>query len=81
MMVFYNWISCVCDPLSKNPAFPTYIEFGLETILSVKGVFQLSLDYCTKVVITEGLHCIVLNYEAWLCYSKDAISLNSQAGQ
>ena len=31
--------------------------------------------------VTEGLHCIILNYEARLCYYKDAISLNSQAGQ
>ena len=28
--------------------------------------------------VTGGLHCIILNYEAQLCYSKDAISLNSQ---
>ena len=31
--------------------------------------------------VTEGLHCIILNYEARLGYYKDAISLNSQAGQ
>ena len=31
--------------------------------------------------VTGGLHCIILNYEARLCYYKDAISLNSQAGQ
>ena len=33
--------------------------------------------------VTGGLHCIILNYEAQLCYMyyKDATSLNSQAGQ
>ena len=31
--------------------------------------------------ITAGLDFIILNYEARLCYYKDAISLNSQAGQ
>ena len=31
--------------------------------------------------VTGGLHCIILNYEARLCYYKDTISLNSQAGQ
>jgi len=31
--------------------------------------------------VTGGLHCIILNYEARLCYYKDAISMNSQAGQ
>ena len=31
--------------------------------------------------VTGGLHCIVLNYDIQLCYYKDTISLNSQAGQ
>ena len=31
--------------------------------------------------VTGVLHCITLNYETRLCYYKDAISLNSQAGQ
>ena len=31
--------------------------------------------------VTGGLHCIILNYEARLCYYKDDISSNSQAGQ
>ena len=74
-------ITSICDPLSENPALPTNIEFELEAILSVQVIFQLNSDYCTKVVITGGLHCIILNYEARLCYYKDAISMNLQAGQ
>ena len=31
--------------------------------------------------VTGGLYCIMLNYEAWLCYYSDDISSNSQAGQ
>ena len=31
----------VCDPLSKNPALPSIIEFKLEAILSVQVVFRL----------------------------------------
>ena len=31
--------------------------------------------------VTGGLHCIILNYEAQLCYYKGNISSNSQAGQ
>ena len=31
--------------------------------------------------VTGGLHYIILNYEARLCYCKDTISLNSQADQ
>ena len=31
--------------------------------------------------VTGGLHCTIMDYEARLCYYKDAISLNSQAGQ
>ena len=27
--------------------------------------------------VTGGLHCIILNYEAWPCYYKDTISLNN----
>ena len=38
------------DPLSKNSALSTNIEFELEVILSVKVVFQLNSDYCTKVL-------------------------------
>ena len=30
---------------------------------------------------TGGLHCIILNYEARLCYYEDDISSNSEAGQ
>ena len=70
----------ICDLLSENLALPANIEFELEVILSVQVVFQLNSDYCTKV-LTGSLHCIILNYEARLCYYKDAISLNSQAGQ
>ena len=68
-----------CDPLSKNQALPANIEFKLEAILSVQVVFQL--NSILLQVVTLGLHCIILNYEAWLCYYKDAIRLNSQAGQ
>ena len=63
----------ISDLLSENPALPTNIEFELEAILSVHVIFQLKSDYCTKVVITGGLHCIKLNYEGQLCYYKDAI--------
>ena len=38
------------DPVSKNSALSTNIEFELETILSVQVVFQLNSDYCTKVL-------------------------------
>ena len=38
------------DPLSKNSALYTNIEFELEAILSVQVVFQLNSDYCTKVL-------------------------------
>ena len=38
------------DPLSKNSALSANIEFELEAILSVQVVFQLNLDYCTKVL-------------------------------
>ena len=62
----------ICDPLNENPALPANIEFELEAILSVQVVFHLNSDYCTKVVITEGLHYIILNYEAQLGYYKDA---------
>ena len=58
---------------------PANIEFELEAILSVEVVFQLNSDYCTNIVITGDLHCIILNYEAWLCYYEDTINLNSQA--
>ena len=67
-----------CDLLSENPALSAKIEFELEAILFVQVIFQLNSDCCTKV---EGLHCIILNYEARLGYYKDAISLNSQADQ
>ena len=67
----------ICDLLSENLALPANIEFDLEAILSVQVVFQLNSDYCTKVL--QG--ACILNYEAQLCYYKDAISLNSQAGQ
>ena len=76
LIILHEYKFIVCDPLNENPALPTNTEFKLETILSVKGIFQLNSDYCTKV-ITGGLHCIILNYEALLCYYKDAISLNS----
>jgi len=69
------------DPLSENPALPANIESELEAILSVQVVFQLNSDYCPKKSVKGGLHHIILNYKAWLCYYKDAISLNSQAGQ
>ena len=51
-----------CDPLSENPALHANIEFELKAILSVQVVFQLNSDYRTKVVITGGLPCIILNY-------------------
>ena len=69
------------DTLSEIPPLPANIKFESEAILSEQVVFQLNSDYCTKVVITGGLHCIILYYEARLCFYKDAISLNSQAGQ
>ena len=69
-----------CDSLSENPALPANTEFKLETILSVQVIFQLNSRLLHQGV-TGGLHCIILNYEARLCYYKDAISLNSQAGQ
>ena len=65
-----------CEPLSENLALPTNIKFQLEAILSVQIVFQLNSGYCTKVL--QG--AIIRNYEARVCYYKDAISLNSQAG-
>ena len=42
------------------------MEFELEAILSSQVVFQLL--FCQGV--TGGLHCIILNYEARLCYYK-----------
>ena len=83
---FYVWLDCIGKCMcmlawTENPALPANIEFELEAILSIQVVFQLNSDYCTTVVITGGLHCIILNCEAWLCYYKGAITLNSQAGQ
>ena len=56
----------ICDPLRDTQHFPQMTEFELVAILSVQVIFQLNSDYCTKVVITGGLHCIILNYEAVL---------------
>ena len=42
----YNYI---CDPLSKNPALHTNIEFELEAILSVQVISQLNSDYYSNV--------------------------------
>ena len=68
------------DPLSKNSALSTNIEFELETILFIRtGRFPTKLRLLHQGV-TGGLHCIVLNYDIQLCYYKDTISLNSQAG-
>ena len=67
--------------VQKYCSYRIVIEFELEAILSVEVVFQLNSDYCTNIVITGDLHCIILNYEAWLCYYEDTISLNSQGGQ
>ena len=60
------------NPLSKNPVLPANIKFELEAVLSVHVVFQHQR-------VTGGLHCIILNYEARLCYYNDDISSNSQA--
>ena len=39
---------------AKTWHFPTNIEFELEGIWSVQVIFQLNLDYCTKVVTYRG---------------------------
>ena len=44
------------------------------------GRFPAKLELLNQGV-TGGFHYIILNYEALLCYYKDAISLNLQAGQ
>jgi len=54
--------------------------------IRVRGNFIRTGRFLAKVRllhqhVTRGLHCIILNYEARLCYYKDAISLNSHAGQ
>ena len=58
---------------SENQALPANKK-------SVQVVFQLNTDLLHQRG-QGGLHCTVLNYESRLCYYKDAISLNSQAGQ
>ena len=70
----------IYEPLSENLALPTNIEFELEAIFIRTGRFPAKLRSLYQGV-TGGLHCIILNYEARLCYYKDAISLNSQASQ
>jgi len=55
--------------MSENTVFPQILN------LSIQVVFQL---YKLKLLYqgaTGGLHCIILNYEAQLCYmyNKDAI--------
>ena len=71
-----------CDLLSENPALPANIEFELEaiTLYIHRGRFPAKLRLLHQGV-TGGLHYIILNHEAQLCYYEDAISLNSQAGQ
>ena len=54
--------------------------------IRVRGNFIRTGHFLAKLrllhqSVTGGLHCIILSYEAQLCYYKDAISLNSQAGQ
>ena len=39
----------LCDPLSKNLALPTNIEFDLEAILSMQVVSQPKSDYHTNM--------------------------------
>ena len=64
-------------PLSENPALPTTIEFEFKACNFIR-TGQLNSDCYTNVYC---LHCIILNYDAWLCYYEDDISSNSQAGQ
>ena len=59
----------ICDPLSENPALFANNEFELEAILSIQVVFLAKLRLLNQGV-TGGLHCIILNYEARLCYYK-----------
>ena len=71
--------SITCDPLSENPALSANIEF------EVRGKFICTSRSLTKLRlylrITVGFNCVILKYEAGLCYYEDDISSNSQAGQ
>ena len=68
------------DPLSRNSAISANIEFEIRDDFIRTGCFLTKLRLLHQGV-TGGLHCIVLNYDIQLCYYKDTISLNSQAGQ
>ena len=64
------------------PTPPHWIHANIEFKWFYQVIFQLNSDYCMKVL--QGACTVsywLLNYEARLYYYKDAISLNSQAGQ
>lgn len=65
----------LCDPLSKSPAFPQILISGFRRFCLYRSA-KLRLLHR----VTGGLHCIILEYEAWFCYYKDDTSLNSLAG-
>ena len=73
-------ITSICDPLNENSALPR------NYLIRVRGVFIQTGHFPARLRllhphVTGGLHYIILNYETRLCYYKDTISLNSQAGQ
>ena len=74
-----EWTSIICDLLSETRHILKIFNSGLRWFIHT-GHFSAKLRLLHQQV-TGGFCCILLSYEAWLCYYMDDISSNSQAGQ
>ena len=68
----------ICDLLRENLALPQILNLSSRWFYPYR-LFSSKTQIIARV--TGGLECIIVKYEALLCYYNDDVSSNSQTGQ